>query len=128
MKKRTAFLASLLTTVVVILTLPNKLKAEKYLCRFELSNLNREGEFTEASYEREGKNFFSFYEQEKIIYSILKETDKFLIITNTYSPDFPEILVTFIDKQTNEVYENYLDIRDGGKPAYPIFGNCIVSK
>ena len=93
MKKRTAFLASLLTTVAVILTLPNKLKAEKYLCRFELSNLNREGEFTEASYEREGKNFFSFYEQEKIIYSILKETDKFLLI---HILVFDRIVSTFL--------------------------------
>ena len=125
MKKGTAFFGFLLTSFAFVIIFPKKLKAEKYLCKFDLSNLNRVGE-VEYTYQREGNTFFSYYEGEKIVYSILKETSKFITLTNTWSFNHPEVLVTFIDKYNKEAYEIYLDIKDGGKPVYPVFGNCII--
>ena len=62
-----------------------RVKAEDYLCSFELSNLNRKGEYEQRRYKRSGRQFEVKYANQKVIFEILKETNKFLILTNSFS-------------------------------------------
>tara|TARA_Y200000002_G_C22508035_1_gene590052 strand:- start:165 stop:548 length:384 start_codon:yes stop_codon:yes gene_type:complete len=125
MKERNLFISALIVFGSMILSV-QRVKAEDYLCSFELSNLNRKGEYEQRRYKRSGRQFEVKYANQKVIFEILKETNKFLILTNSFSNIHPEVMVTLIDKKTKEVYENYLHIKERGKPAYPSFGKCVL--
>ena len=120
MKKRIAVIAFLFSSFCS----PLKVNAEEYLCASDLGAFNRSDEVEVKKYTRRGNSFEKTSQNGKSNFSILKETNKFIILTKTYQ--YPDVFVTIIDKNTNEFYENYLTISTGSQPAKPLFGKCII--
>tara|TARA_A100001035_G_C27666163_1_gene446146 strand:+ start:258 stop:641 length:384 start_codon:yes stop_codon:yes gene_type:complete len=127
MKKRTAFFGALFAVSSIVFSY-EKVNAEDYFCSYELSNLGQEDEYEQRTYKRSGKTFNVNYDNTNYEFQILRETKKFIILTNSDANSHPEVLVALIDKKNKEIYENYLTIKDRGEPAYPTFGKCVLYK
>ena len=125
MKKRKLLASFLIVSSSLFMPFFEKVKAEEYLCSFSLNNLNQQGQTEVRKYLRIGDRFQVTSEYGKYMFSIAKETSKFMVLTLTSNA--PNIMVTIIDKKSKATYENYLRIEDGGNPAYPTYGKCIVS-
>ena len=125
MKKRKLLASFLIVSASLFMPFFEKVKAEEYLCAFSLDNLNQPGQTEVRKYLRIGDRFQVTNEFGKYMFSIAKETSKFMVLTSTTNA--PSIMVVIIDKKSKAIYENYLHIEDEGNPAYPTYGKCIVS-
>ena len=124
MKKRIYFFLLFLGSIVITSCSTNKLNAEEYICSASLSDFDRPGEIETKTYKRDGNLFLKTYQYGEDYFSILKENNEFIVLTQTYN--YPAVFITIINKNKKTFYENYLTIRK--KPARPLLGKCIISR
>ena len=123
------------TFFLLIILFNSFLFSEEYVCSSSLKEFDQPG-VEIKTYERSNKEgfFLKFNESnEKQIFYILEEDESYIMLVRPeISTIGPEIFVTFINKENNTFYENFLfftSIEELKEMMYfnkPLIGTCIV--
>ena len=107
--------------------------SEEYVCSNDLSEFNQSGVEIKA-YQRSSEEgfFIRHLKDNKQTYFVVLDETEFYITLVSYSTGSPNLFVTFIDKQNNTFYENFLfystheDLKELMYQNKPSIGTCIV--
>ena len=111
-----------IVVILIFFSISLNASSEVYLCG---------GKFNEQlqikTFERFGNKFIKKYNSKTSQWKILKETDQFIILAETFR--YPDIFISFINKLSFEYMENYLSLNlDTEKdPPKPLKGKCIIN-
>ena len=115
-------------SVFISICSTNKLNSEEYICSASLVDFDKPREVETKTYKRDGNLFLKTYQYGEDYFSILKENNEFIVLTQTY--DYPDVFITIINKNKKTFYENYLSTLTptlAKESAKPLVGKCIIS-
>ena len=130
MKKLFFTLTFCFTFVPSLIQLP-KVNSEEYRCKFthDAGGEELKYNFTQ-DYIRRDSEFLKRDDTGQIMhygYDINFENDRYLILLTDYYNSIGAILVVFIDKLNNEVYESFPQMKnDKKRQPHGLFGTCYV--
>jgi hypothetical protein len=98
---------------------------EKYVCKAELKDFDRPGEYETKTYERSNDVFIRTNKYGVSTFQITEESKDFILLTLS-TDTYPSIYVTFIDKKKKTFYEIY--ITPDSAPGKPLKGTYVIKK